>query len=169
MQQQGNDMSQKPFRKILTDWIGEMYVSARERLPDGTPKMGKFESEELYRQGQRFLQTPEVEPKFGELTNAQRERLEMLAEEAAEVAKACTKILRHGYHSYNPDIPNHASNGDDLEQELLDLWCVAERMMVYGDIRQLNFFDSAKRWVKKLRYAHHQPPFSHPTLQRDDK
>lgn len=159
-------MSQKPFRKILTDWIGEMHMYARERLPDGTPKMGKFETEELYRQGLKFLEMPEVEPKFGELTNAQRERLEMLAEEAAEVAKACTKILRHGYHSFNPEDPNHASNGDDLERELLDLWCVAERMMDYGDIRRLNFFDSARKWAKKLKYTHHQPAFHHPTLPR---
>jgi hypothetical protein len=109
-----------------------------------------------------------LKPKFGRLTHAQRERLEMLAEEAAEVVQACTKILRHGYSSYNPDVPNHASNGDDLERELLDLWCVAERMMDYGDIRRLNFFDSAKRWVKKLRYTHHQPEFSHPTQEKQD-
>lgn len=100
------------------------------------------------------------------LTDAQRERLEMLAEEASEVVKACTKILRHGYYSHNPDVPGHASNGDDLEHELMDLWCVAERMMDYHDIKRLNFFDSAKRWLKKLKYTHHQPPLNHPTLER---
>lgn len=96
------------------------------------------------------------------LTLAQRERLEMLAEEAAEVVKACTKVLRHGYHSYNPDVPNHASNGDDLERELMDLWVVAERMMAENDIRRLNFYDTVQRWMKKLRYTHHQPEFHHP-------
>lgn len=66
---------------------------------------------------------------FAALTEAERERLEMLAEEASEVVKACTKILRHGYSSHNPDLRNHVSNKEDLEHELMDLWCVAERMM----------------------------------------
>ncbi len=105
-------------------------------------------------------------PKFGGLTNAQRERLEMLAEEASEVVKACTKILRHGYDSYSPFIVGETNNRKDLEDELLDLWCIAERMMDYGDIKRLDFFDSAKRWMKKRRYTHHQPGFHHPTLPR---
>lgn len=106
---------------------------------------------------------------FAGLTEDQRERLEMLAEEAAEVVKACTKILRHGFNSHNPDDPNHRNNRHDLEQELLDLWCVAERMMDYGDIRRLDFFLSAHRWQKKRRYTHHQPGFAHPSLPKDDK
>lgn len=43
-----------------------------------------------------------IEP-FNELTPAQAERLDILAEEAAEVICAVSKIKRHGYNSYHPD------------------------------------------------------------------
>lgn len=107
--------------------------------------------------------TVAMEPFHG-LTPAQAERLYMLAEEASEVAQTCMKILRHGYSSYNPDSDKYASNGDQLENELLDLFVVYERMAAYGDLKRLDFYHTAKRWVKKLKWAHHQPEFHHPTL-----
>jgi hypothetical protein len=100
------------------------------------------------------------------LTRAQRERLEMLAEEASEVVKACTKILRHGYGSYNPDSSNSTANKADLEHELKDLWAVYERMADYGELSQINFYDSAETWARKLKWTHHQPEFNHPTLNK---
>lgn len=112
------------------------------------------------------LKAQDTEPKFGNLTNAQRERLEMLAEEAAEVVKACTKILRHGYDSYNPNVQIHKTNALDLENELMDLWTVYERMADYGDLGRINFYDTPRVWSMKLKYTHHQPEFHHPTLDR---
>ena len=159
-------MSQKPFRKILADWIGEMHFQSKDVLPDGTPMMGKFETEELYRQGKKFLETPEFEPKFGELTNEQRERLEMLAEEAAEIVQCCTKILRHGYNSHHPDRPGR-TNKKELQDELMQFWAVYERMAYQGELMHINFYGMSDLWKKKLQYTHHQDKqFHHPTLER---
>ena len=102
------------------------------------------------------------------LTEAQRERLEMLAEEAGEVVQACTKILRHGYNSYNP-VTNGPSNRFQLMKELLDVFTICERMIDYGDIVQINFNSSPWIWDKKLKYTYHQPPFNHPLLGKKPK
>lgn len=97
------------------------------------------------------------------LTQAQEERLTMLAEEASEVVQACTKILRHGFDSFDPtlDGSNPPSNREHLEKELLDLIAVASAMGVRKDI---TFRDAdgpysqaaSDVWVKKLQYTHHQ-------------
>lgn len=95
------------------------------------------------------------------LTEAQRERLEMLAEEAAEVVQACTKILRHGYGNYHPDQEDvhplqRETNRDNLAKELMDLWTVYERMALAGDMDKINFYDTKKIWQKKLKWTRHQ-------------
>lgn len=99
---------------------------------------------------------------FAGLSEAQRERLEVLVEEAGEVVKAGTKILRHGYDSYNPDDPEAGNNERQLRKELLDLFTVAERMIAEHDIGQIDFNKSAEVWKRKQQYMHHQPPFHHP-------
>ena len=113
------------------------------------------------------LKEDDIEPKFGNLTNAERERLEMLAEEAAEVVKCCTKILRHGYESRNPHeaVPVPRTNREHLERELMELWSVYERMAYWGELPQINFNRSGDIWKKKLQWTHHQPdrlPINHP-------
>jgi hypothetical protein len=45
----------KEFRKVLQAWIDECSFAEHGRMMDGTPKMGKFEAEDLYRQGKKFL------------------------------------------------------------------------------------------------------------------
>jgi hypothetical protein len=45
----------KDFRKVLQEWISEMEFQAPSRLQDGTPMMGKHETEELFRAGKEFL------------------------------------------------------------------------------------------------------------------
>lgn len=93
------------------------------------------------------------------LTKAQEERLEMLAEECAEVVKCCMKILRHGYHSYNPDDkdPSKPSNQDHLTREVADVYTVLFAMDLAGDFR-VPFRSESRResWLKKQRYTHHQ-------------
>lgn len=49
----------KEFRDVLKEWMGEMEFQAPNRCPDGTPKMGKFETEELFRAGKKLLAEPE--------------------------------------------------------------------------------------------------------------
>lgn len=59
--------------------------------------------------------------------NKYREELyKMLAEEAAEIIQCCTKILRHGEYSYNPDIKEAPSNLKHLRKELADFEAVLE-------------------------------------------
>jgi hypothetical protein len=99
---------------------------------------------------------------FANLREDQRERLELLIEEASEIIKAGTKILRHGYDSYNPDDPEAGNNERHLRKELLELFTVAERMMAEHDISRIDFNKSVEVWKKKLQYCHHQPPFHHP-------
>lgn len=109
---------------------------------------------------------------FAGLTEAQRERLEMLVEEAGEIVQAGTKILRHGRDSHHPDDPKKTPNMILLMEELLELWAVYERMCYYGDIGRLDFNQAEEVWMKKRRYTHHQPsenPKSHPSVRRADE
>jgi hypothetical protein len=93
------------------------------------------------------------------LTPAQAERLEMLAEEACEVAQTCMKILRHGYASYHPNDKEQTPNRDLLRNEVHDLLCVLWVMSFRGDI---DFPNTGGMWLderwrsKKLRWTHHQ-------------
>lgn len=93
---------------------------------------------------------------FNKLTDAQAERLAMLAEEAGEVVQAVTKILRHGYMS---SYDNGETNQAALERELGDMAAVLRLMMLRGDIPpyDINTHAQVERAVaRKLRYSHHQ-------------
>lgn len=92
------------------------------------------------------------------LTKAQRERLVMLTEECAEIIHAASKILRHGYESYNPDAQVKISNRRQLEKECVDLRAVFYLMEDGGDIDSGSTDDVIKASERKLRYAHHQSP-----------
>ena len=90
------------------------------------------------------------------LTEAEEERLIMLAEEAAEVVQVVTKILRHGYNNYHPDDPS-MTNWKLLHEELLDMTAVLSEMNKRGDINfQATEKEVSDRWNKKLRWTHHQ-------------
>lgn len=93
---------------------------------------------------------------FNRLTPAAAERLAMLAEEASEIVKAVSKILRHGYESHNPDAPRKASNRTQLEGEMADLLGVWTAMRDAGEVYDPSIYDTGKAWERKLRYAHHQ-------------
>lgn len=96
---------------------------------------------------------------FNGLTPAQAERLNMLAEEAAEIIVAVAKILRHGPGSYNPDAPEDGSNVEQLNREIVDFHAVLLGMHAAGDPYELpNPAPTVAAWQKKLRYAHHQEP-----------
>lgn len=90
------------------------------------------------------------------LTPAQAERLEMLAEEDAEIVQACTKILRHGYDSQHPDDPGE-TNKEQLEEEIMDVHAVLGMMRYAGDIETPDVVaHTAGRIQRKFRYTHHQ-------------
>jgi len=90
------------------------------------------------------------------LTPAQAERLEMLAEEAAEVVQMCTKILRHGYSSYHPDDPKRTRNGVLLEKELDELDAIRRAMHEERDLPAVSAEFWRDVWRRKLRWTHHQ-------------
>ncbi len=91
------------------------------------------------------------------MTEAEKERLVMLAEECAEVIQVVGKILRHGYESYHPNDPRRVTNRDLLINELRDIEGVMFGMSLNGDIKPPRIgSDPGKVWEKKLRWTHHQ-------------
>jgi len=91
---------------------------------------------------------------FNRLTEAQAERLAMLAEECGEVIQVVGKILRHGYDSYHPNDPS-TTNRDLLGYELTDLLAVAASLC-RDSVPEGSLHDQDRAWERKLRFAHHQ-------------
>lgn len=96
---------------------------------------------------------------FNELTNAETERLALLAEELGEATHAIGKILRHGYESKNPYHIQGPTNREALEREVADVYVAIRMMFDAGDIRRMacaTHEDIKTEAVKK--YLHHQTP-----------
>lgn len=98
---------------------------------------------------------------YSKLNDAQRERIECLIEEASEVIKCCTKIQRHGFGNHHPDNPSY-TNRKHLEDELLQLWTVMERMIFHGEINRLDYTTTGVVWKKMMKWMRYQPPFHSP-------
>lgn len=96
---------------------------------------------------------------FSQLTEAEQERLVILMEECSEVVKAGAKILRHGYESYNPMIPEDEAetNREALARECGDLLHAMSRMQEAMDISASTIHKHAL-WKRDLikKYLHHQ-------------
>lgn len=85
------------------------------------------------------------------------ERLALLGEECAEVAKEIGKIQRHGYPSRNPDVADSPTNREALEHEIGDLLWAIDLMAHCGDISMLRVKQNdGNRHARKTRYLHHQ-------------
>lgn len=95
---------------------------------------------------------------FNRLSNAEAERLTMLAEEAGEIVQAVGKILRHGYASCHPDNENaDRDNRADLEKEIGDLIGIALAMVKADDLQQSSIDAAAGlKWIRAKPYTHHQ-------------
>lgn len=99
---------------------------------------------------------------FNGLTEAEAERLAILAEECGEVIQAVGKILRHGYESTNPNKPvplgkNPETNRWMLERELGDLKCVVRRMEAAEDINPYAITERSTLKPQLMKpYLHHQ-------------
>ena len=89
---------------------------------------------------------------FNKLTNAELERLALLAEEAAEVVHMVNKIIRHGYAANNPKT-NGPINRDLLASELNDLLWVMNLMTKCGDIKPEQLMVANKEY--KQQYLHY--------------
>jgi hypothetical protein len=92
------------------------------------------------------------------MTEAERERLAMLAEEAGEIVQMVGKILRHGYESYHPEDPNKTTNRVHLTNELNDLNGVLFGMCKYEDLNVHDFSvaTAVSAWNRKVRWSYHQ-------------
>src|ERR1039458_9603208 len=104
------------------------------------------------------MTTKTAQPIFSnDLTDAQAERLAILLEELGEAQQAIGKILRHGYHSWDPTILKVTTNRDDLAKELADVQYAINLLLGNDDIDQ---FTVAKRVAEKAGkiapYLHHQ-------------
>jgi NTP pyrophosphatase (non-canonical NTP hydrolase) len=75
-----------------------------------------------------------TQPFTNELTDAEVERLAILAEELGEALQCIGKILRHGYESYNPVVNTGRTNRRDLETELGDVLFAIMQMAGNRDI-----------------------------------
>lgn len=96
---------------------------------------------------------------FNKLTPAEAERLACLIEECSEVIQAATKILRHGYVSFDPTNPDHCGNRLDLRTEIVDALAAMNDLFSAGDIPQANIYSDAislELARKRQRYMHHQ-------------
>lgn len=96
---------------------------------------------------------------FNQLTEAEAERISILAEECAEVVQVCMKIQRHGLESHNP---NHErpdatpeTNRHMLERELADVLHAFQRCADCGDIREFHIRSRAAAGKPGNRYLHH--------------
>lgn len=90
------------------------------------------------------------------VTEAERELLEMLAEEAAEVVQAVTKVLRHGWMNHHPGNLEMTNRGH-LCKELLDLMGVAYE--IFKEDLPMRFPSTEALesvWAAKLRWTHRQ-------------
>jgi len=93
---------------------------------------------------------------FNGLTEAEAERLALLIEECAEVQKAATKILRHGYDSDNRGQLKE-TNRAALTREMGDLMHASERLMYAGDVRGEDAAAHADRKAEEIHsWLHHQ-------------
>lgn len=93
---------------------------------------------------------------YNKLSQAQEERLAMLAEEAAEIVQAVTKILRHGYESHHPDTPD-LTNRRHLAYEVGNFSRVANLCFDAGDwelVDERRGYEAKDKNMK--RFTHHQ-------------
>lgn len=88
------------------------------------------------------------------LNPAERERLYMLAEEAAEVAQIAMKTLRHGYASFHPRVPNGLTNREMLECEVGDLSAIISLMSESGDVDNEALSEATRAKIARLHTYH---------------
>lgn len=94
---------------------------------------------------------------YNGLTEAEAERLAMLAEEAAEVIHVVGKILRHGYEQKHPD--KGTTNRENLRSEMIDFGAVQNALFDSGDIKTITEIEKHNVWhVHKMKWARHQEP-----------
>lgn len=72
------------------------------------------------------------------LTNAQKERLDLVQEECAEIIQSVSKIRRFGYNSKSPLKPDGPTNKEHLEIEIGGLCAILDLLVQAGEISEDN-------------------------------
>lgn len=99
----------------------------------------------------------ELAPKYF-VTEADRELLIILMEEAAEVTQACSKILRFGWEGTTTTDDSGLTNRNHLAVELGDLAAVGNLLRVDGRLDITLIRDATTKKLKKMKkYTKHQP------------
>jgi NTP pyrophosphatase (non-canonical NTP hydrolase) len=88
------------------------------------------------------------------VTEAERERLVILMEECGEVIQACSKIIRHGWHSKYDD---GTLNVDRLRAEIDDvqgmIWAIEQES---DDVLGESLNSPSQVWERKKRWMKYQ-------------
>jgi NTP pyrophosphatase (non-canonical NTP hydrolase) len=87
---------------------------------------------------------------LGKSTNEEKEILNILSEECAEVIQCISKIHRFGWDSENPTKPGY-NNKDHLTEELGDLLCMIDIISAKANINQSTLHQHIVNKVGKLR------------------
>ena len=93
------------------------------------------------------------------LTQAQVERLALLAEEMGEALHAIGKVLRHGYESFDPTVEAHQiiTNRSMLEKELGDVRAAMILLCNANDLSKntIHYYADEKLRIVQ-NWLHHQ-------------
>jgi hypothetical protein len=92
-----------------------------------------------------------------DLSDAQLERLALLYEEMGEAQQVIGKIIRHGYHSWNPTVVGIRTNEEELELEMGHVTCAFGLLADAGDIDRMTALShSIKKKESVKKWMHHQ-------------
>lgn len=164
--QQGIPGATVRVAEILEELVDEVdTLTTKGLLPEGDIEA----LERAAGKAELFLRPQSEEPapwigeladaQFNGLTPAQAERLDMMAEECAEVIQAIMKIKRHGFESSSPFGAKPETNREALVRELADVAAVMGMLHVdLPEMDNMSYVDAAVTQAlnKKLAYCHHQ-------------
>lgn len=91
-----------------------------------------------------------------DLSEAEIERIAILAEECGEVVQICMKVLRHGFSSHHPQ-QSARSNRFELTKELGHVLHAIEMLKQHKDVSSIFLDRSCKDKEETIKpYLHHQ-------------
>jgi NTP pyrophosphatase (non-canonical NTP hydrolase) len=83
------------------------------------------------------------------MNNQEREVMNILSEECAEVIQAVSKCHRFGLHNYKPGKPK--TNCEHLEEEIGDLLAMVDILVDIGVVDQVSLELAKKAKIEKLK------------------
>jgi len=83
------------------------------------------------------------------MNNQEREVMNILSEECAEVIQAVSKCHRFGLHNYKPGKPK--TNCEHLEEEIGDLLAMVDILLDIGVVDQVSLEVAKKAKIEKLK------------------